>query len=103
MFHIEIWSKTYILLKYEENLRGQFLGNSTFLNTLFWPKTAIFWPRDQNFGTKFQKHSVRSYLGPKNASQGKKLSPLEIGKIGFSRPPKSPRGAPEAKNGPNHQ
>ena len=99
MFHIEIWSKTYILLQYEENLRGQFLGNSPFLNTIFWPKTGFFLPRDWNFGTKFQKHSVISYLGPKKFIPGQKIVPCGNWKNWVLQTPQKPPGAPWAPQG----
>ena len=95
MFHVEIWSKTCILLQYEQNLRGQLLGNRTFLNTLFWPKTAFFGPETKiNFGTKFQKHSVRSYLGSKICIPGQKIVPYGNWKNWVLQTPQKPSVAP---------
>ena len=96
IFHIEIWSKTCILVQYEQNLRWQFLGNSTFLHTLFWPKFAFFWPQGPRLGLKYQKHSVTSCLGPKPSISELNLVPYGNWQFWVLLTPQKPSGAPRA-------
>ena len=50
-----------------------FWEKSTFLHTLFGPKTAFFWPRWVPFDPKPQKHSGTSCFNPKHCIPGLKL------------------------------
>ena len=59
----------------------------TFAYTLFWHKMAFFWPRGPRLGPTVQKHSVRSYLGPKKGIPGQKIVPCGNWKIWFLQTP----------------
>ena len=78
------------------NLRVQFLGNSTFLHTLFWPKFAFFWPQGPRLGLKYQKHSVTSCLGPKPSISELNLVPYGNWQFWVLLTPQKPSGAPRA-------
>ena len=67
------WLKRAPLVRLGQIWRWCFWEKSTFLHTLFGPKTAIFWPRRAPFDPKPQKHIVTSCFNPKHCIPGLKL------------------------------
>ena len=72
---------------------------STFLHTLFWPKTTFFWARGAHFDPKPQKHGVTSYYKPKQSIPRLELvSERKWQFLGCQTPPNHPR-APQSPPG----
>ena len=99
IFHHYYWPKRCLYVQYEQNWRMCFWEKSTFLYTLFWPKTAIFWSRGTNFGPKTQKHSVTSCYDPFHYISELKLVPERKWQFWGWQTPQNPPIAPQTPPG----
>ena len=93
------WLKRAPLVRLGQIWRWCFWEKSTFLHTLFGPKTAIFWPRRAPFDPKPQKHSVTSCFNPKHCIPGLKLVSEQKWQFWGRQTPPNPPRAPQTPPG----
>ena len=92
-FLVSYWPKRAPLVQFKPNWRWCFWEKSTFLHTLFGPKTAFSWLRWAPFDPKPQKLSGTICFNPKHCIPGLKLVSKQKWQFWVRQtPPKPPQG-----------